>query len=313
MIATLTTLLLLLAPTIPGPRQVPDPTGPVVDAADVLSPATEAMVSRWLASHHHTEGHQVAVLTLPDLGGRTIEAVAVDVARAWGLGHGEADDGVLVLIAVAERQSRIEVGLGLQGVLTDLRAGAILRDVLRPSLAQDDYDTAVSRGIDAILDLLPGGEPGELGRSSGAAEDESFDELPFWGRVGLGLFLSLFLVGVSFFALALGGGGQLALFLIFGNPLAAGLGFVTGPWPYVWGGYVGLFLLLAAFLAFAPAGRAWRKRVGRGFSTGSSAGSTGAGSSSAWSTSDTGSSSSGASSYAGGGGDFDGGGASDDY
>src|SRR5690606_8988155 len=98
-------------------------TGRVVDTAGILSPATEQALEAELAAHEAATTNQVAVLTVPTLGGWTVEQTAYHVFQAWGLGQAGRDNGVLVLIARDERQLRVEVGKGLEGDLTDAQAG----------------------------------------------------------------------------------------------------------------------------------------------------------------------------------------------
>ena len=121
--------LALLAATASGAHalEVPPLTGRVVDRADVLSPATEAALTARLAAHEDSTSNQVVVLTVPSLDGEVLEPYATRVFRTWGLGQAAADNGVLLLVAVDDRQLRIEVGYGLEGDLTDALSGQIIR------------------------------------------------------------------------------------------------------------------------------------------------------------------------------------------
>jgi uncharacterized protein len=137
-------------------QTVPALTGRVVDTADILSPTTEAALTARLAALEDSSTAQVAVLTIPSLGGEVLEEYATEVFRAWGLGQADRDNGVLLLVAHADRQLRIEVGYGLEGDLTDARAGAIIRDEIVPRFRDGDFDAGVIAGVEAIVGSIEG-------------------------------------------------------------------------------------------------------------------------------------------------------------
>jgi uncharacterized protein len=116
-------LLLLAAPATAqqGQQQPAFPrlTGRIVDEAGVLSPAAEAGLARDLEAHERSTGGQVVVATLRSLRGLVVEELANRLFREWRLGGAERDDGALLVVAPRERRVRIEVGYGLEGVLTD--------------------------------------------------------------------------------------------------------------------------------------------------------------------------------------------------
>lgn len=102
-----------------------------------------------------------------------IEQEAIRLARAWKIGRAGADNGVLLLLVERDRKARIEVGYGLEGVLTDALTGIIIAEKIAPALANGDFTTAARTGMDAILAVLhpkplvvPDDKPG-LGSSLG--------------------------------------------------------------------------------------------------------------------------------------------------
>ncbi|MBD0259323.1 MAG: TPM domain-containing protein, partial [Cytophagales bacterium] len=111
-------LLLLAVPGFAG-ITVPKLTGRVNDYAGILSPAAEANLERELKAHEDSTTNQIAVLTVTSLEDEILEEVANQVFNAWGLGQRGKNNGVLLLVAVNDRKLRIEVGSGLEGVLTD--------------------------------------------------------------------------------------------------------------------------------------------------------------------------------------------------
>lgn len=136
--------------------QVPELTGRVVDLADVLSEPAELAITHMSKAHEDSTGNQLAVLTIPSLDGEAIETYSLRVARDWALGSAEQNNGVLLLIAVEDREMRIEVGLGLEGTLTDLRASRILRGDIRTHFRNGDFDAGVSAAVMDIIGVLDG-------------------------------------------------------------------------------------------------------------------------------------------------------------
>jgi len=100
-----------------------------------------------------TTSDQLVIVTLPSLEGRTIEDVGLSLGRRWGVGQKELDNGVLLLVAPNERRVRIEVGYGLEELLTDESAAAIIRDQV-PLFRSGKYADAIILGVDRIDALL---------------------------------------------------------------------------------------------------------------------------------------------------------------
>lgn len=130
------------------------PVGYVNDFAGIISEAQEAELETRLESFTASTGNELAVVTLKSLEGDTIENTAVAVFEQWGIGQKGKDNGVLLLIAPNERELKIEVGYGLEPVLTDSRAGTIIRDVITPKFKQDDYEGGITDGAEALITVL---------------------------------------------------------------------------------------------------------------------------------------------------------------
>lgn len=137
-------------------------TAPVVDAAGVVPDDVERQVSAGLQDYQRRSSRQVAVALVRTIGDRALEDYAIDLARDWGVGTRGEDDGVLLLIVVEDRHVRIEVGRGVEGELTDLESGRIIRERLIPLLRAGDYGGAVRQGTDAIRSALGDEAVGEL-------------------------------------------------------------------------------------------------------------------------------------------------------
>ncbi|MEO8676832.1 MAG: TPM domain-containing protein, partial [Casimicrobiaceae bacterium] len=121
---------LLAAFAAAGAADVPYLTGRVVDNAEILKPATRERVAALAKAHEDKTADQIAVLTVPTLGGESIEEYAGRVFAAWKLGQKGKDNGVLVVVAPKDHKMRIEVGYGLEGTLPDVAASRIIRNVM---------------------------------------------------------------------------------------------------------------------------------------------------------------------------------------
>jgi uncharacterized protein len=145
-----------LAGAAPAAPEFPRLSGRVVDAADMLSPAAEREITELSAAHEQASGNQVVVATVPDLQGYTIEEFGYQLGRFWGIGQKGKNNGVLLLIAKAERKLRIEVGYGLEGELTDAIASNIIATVITPRFKLARFDAGAVDGTRAIIDALGG-------------------------------------------------------------------------------------------------------------------------------------------------------------
>jgi uncharacterized protein len=137
----------------------PQPLGYVNDFAGLISAPVEDRLEAELAAFTASSGSEVALVTLESLKEDTIENTAVALFEQWGIGKKNQDNGVLLLIAAAERELRIEVGYGLEPILTDSRAGAIIREDITPKFKAGDYDGGVSAGVEAIMAVINGVQP----------------------------------------------------------------------------------------------------------------------------------------------------------
>ena len=140
-----------LAPALAQtPLTFPPLEGRVVDAARLLSPAKEQEVTARLEALERDTTDQVVVVTVPSLQRHEIEDYGYRLGRAWGIGRQDKDNGVLLLIAPDEKKVRIEVGYGLEPVLTDAMSTLIIQNAILPSFRQGDYERGIIQGVDAI-------------------------------------------------------------------------------------------------------------------------------------------------------------------
>ena len=289
-------LLIIVMLILPGrlpALEAPPLTGRINDLARVLSPESHQRLEQRLAAFERETSNQVAVLTIPSLQGDDIDRFSIRVAETWKIGQKGRDNGVLLIISQADRKVRIEVGMGLQGVLPDITAGRIIRDVMRPYLQAGDYDQGIAAGVDSIIAATKGefkgaGQPGR--QHSVRKSSPSFITMLLGAAVAVTLFglFSRYLGGVAGAI-----GFPLATYLAF-----PGLGLVT-LLLLALGGLVGGFLLSMVVSGILGGGGGGYGGFGGGWGGGFYGGGGG--------------SSGGGDSFSGGGGDFDGGGSSDDY
>ena len=132
----------------------PPLTGRVVDDAGVLSPQAETELTQELAALEAQTGRQLVVATLPDLQGYEIEDYGYQLLRTWGVGSKERNDGVVLIVAPSERKVRIEVGYGLEPVLTDALSSTIINSEIIPAFKQGNMEQGVVDGARAIVRQL---------------------------------------------------------------------------------------------------------------------------------------------------------------
>lgn len=132
----------------------PPLTGRVVDAAHVLDAGTLAALDAKLAAQEARATDQLVVATIPSLQGTSIEDYANRLFRTWQIGQAKKNNGVLLLVAPSERKVRIEVGYGLEGILTDAVSATIIRNAIVPAFKSGDMAAGIVKGTDAILEIL---------------------------------------------------------------------------------------------------------------------------------------------------------------
>ena len=135
----------------------PKPTGTdiyVQDYAGVLAPQTRQKLNALGRTLDQKTTAQLAVVTVKTLNGAPIEEYALGILRSWGIGNKEKNNGVLILVAVNDRKSRIEVGYGLEGVLPDGLTGRIQDQYMLPYFKQGQYDQGIMNGYVAAAQLI---------------------------------------------------------------------------------------------------------------------------------------------------------------
>lgn len=231
-ISVLFLFLLLLFPVGKGfGLDVPELSGHVNDQADLISSGVELKIENYLREFERSDSTQVAVLTIPSLEGEALDEYSLRVAETWALGQKGKDNGVLLLVAKADRKIKIEVGYGLEGNLTDLMAGRIVDNEITPYFRQGNFEGGIIAGINAISSAVRGEYTGD-GRTVSPKKRRS----P-WGLLGLLLFLGPSLL--RFGALGYRGRGHRRSAMWIGGPFGGGGGFGGGGFSGGGGGFGG--------------------------------------------------------------------------
>jgi uncharacterized protein len=188
----------------------PPLTGRVVDDAGILSSDTQAKLTDLLAQQEKQTGDQVVVATLKSLQGYPIEDYGYQLGRAWGIGQKGKNNGALIIVAPSEHKVRIEVGYGLEGVLTDAQSKVIIDEVMTPAFKQGNYDAGVYNGTLAVLHAIGGANLNASPETVPVQDENSHHGSPL--AFLFGIFVLWLVFGRFFWALllmsAIGGRGR---------------------------------------------------------------------------------------------------------
>lgn len=144
----------------------------VTDLTATLTPEQRAGLESRLRAFDERKGSQLAVLIVPTTQPEAIEQYAIRVVEQWKLGRKKVDDGVLLLVAKNDRSVRIEVGYGLEGVLSDAITKRIINELIVPRFKQGDFFGGIDASVEQMIKLIDGEA---LPAPAGRAGDASFD------------------------------------------------------------------------------------------------------------------------------------------
>ena len=129
----------------------------VVDLSGTLTEQQVAALAEKINKSRLEKDYQIGILIIPTLGTEEyLEGYSLEVARAWGIGDKEKDNGILLLVAKNDRKLRIEVGRGLEGELTDVESGRIIRNVIAPKFKVNNYYGGLEAGVGSIQAQVEG-------------------------------------------------------------------------------------------------------------------------------------------------------------
>ncbi len=265
-------------------QPLPEVSGPVVDTTGSLTTDQIERLTSELRAFVQRKGSQIAIVFVPTTLPEAIEQYSIRLAEAVKVGRSKADDGVLIVVAVQDRKTRIEVGYGLEGAVPDIVANQIRREVMNPYFRVNDFYGGVRAGAAALMKRIDGEALPPPWQGGDARADQTSDPMQWIiialaALFGFGGMLKRALGRVAasgIVATVIGGGAWLLSGVALFGGIAGALAFVFS------------LLLLGRVIDFRPGGGSggWSTGAGRG----------------GWS--------GGGGSWSGGGGSFGGGGAS---
>lgn len=241
--------LLVFFLVLPAQAQTfPAFNGFVVDAANVIPPAEEAALTAKLDNLQKTSGHQLVVATVPSLQDYPIEDYGYRLLRAWGVGLKDINNGAILLVAPNERKVRVEVGYGLEPVLTDAFASVVINERIVPAFKANDMPGGIAAGADALIEQLS--LPDAVAKERLAAAIAEYDKahaarggnnggaplgMAFWAVIAAFVLLSMLRGrGGGRHGRRFGGGGLPIVLWTIANEMQRGRGSSRG-----WGGFGG--------------------------------------------------------------------------
>lgn len=185
------------------PQVPPAPTNSIYiqDYAGVVSPETKSRINSLGSQLAAKTKAQIVVVTTKTLEGAALEEYSLEVLRQWGIGDKTLNNGVLILVAVDDKQSRIEVGYGLEGALPDAKTGRIQDNYMIPYFQKGEYDKGILNGYLTVatevakeykLELKTDAKP--VQQAKAASQEGGWDTLPWWAKIGIAVGVILLLM-----------------------------------------------------------------------------------------------------------------------
>ncbi len=166
----------------------PSLTGRIVDQVGLLSSADRAQIETELAKLEGTSTDQLAIVIVNSLDGYSIEDYAIGLARKWGIGQKDKDNGVVLLVAPTERKVRIEVGRRLEPMLTDTMSKLIIQNAILPGFRRGDFAGGIRAGVRDIKDVLLGDAEAVAKRARGRNQNNITTEEMIMLAIWLAIF-----------------------------------------------------------------------------------------------------------------------------
>jgi len=190
-------LLALIAAPVRAEPQFPPFTGLVTDAANIIPPDREVALEAKLKAFQQQTKRQLVVVTIPDLQDREIADYGYQLGRAWGVGLKDVNNGAILIVAPKEHRVRVEVGYGLEPVLTDAYSSVIVQQKIVPAFKAGDMPGGIEAGVDAIIEQLT--LPDDQAKAKEAEAAKQFDQAHrarSGGHIPIGAIIWIVIVGV---------------------------------------------------------------------------------------------------------------------
>ncbi|MBA2422449.1 MAG: TPM domain-containing protein, partial [Chitinophagales bacterium] len=195
----------------------PNPPRLVNDFANVLAPNERQLLESKLVAYSDSTSNQIAIVIIPSLDGDILEETAYRIGDTWGVGGKDQDNGMVILVAINDRQVTIQTGRGMEGPLPDIITKKIIENIIVPEFKSNNYYVGLDRATDAVMKLAAGEFVDEL-------ENKPADEgLP----AGL-IFLIIIILLIILSRRNRGGGGILSRRGTFMGPILWGGGLGRG-------------------------------------------------------------------------------------
>ena len=166
------------------------PINHVSDYAELITPEWEAQINGLASDIKKNTTVEIAVLTVPSLQGQNIESLAIEVFQDWGVGKKDVDNGLLLLVALEEKEWRIEIGYGLEPLITDAMAGRFGREILAENFRQGDYGKGIYEFVGKIHSTIKGEQDSVAIVSQENPEKKSIGQLLLFLFIGITFVLS---------------------------------------------------------------------------------------------------------------------------
>jgi len=144
------------APPAGGLQPIPKLSARVTDLTGTLTAEQQTRLEQGLAAFESAKGAQLVVLIVPTTAPEEIEGYSIRVVEQWKLGRGKVDDGALLIVAKNDHRVRIEVGRGLEGVLTDAVTNRIIEESITPAFRRGDFYAGIDAGLEQMMKLIQG-------------------------------------------------------------------------------------------------------------------------------------------------------------
>ena len=200
---------------------IPDvklPHSLVNDFANILSDDNKQLLENKLLAFNDSTSNQIYIITVTSIGDYSIEDYALRTARKWKIGQQDKNNGILILISKNDRKVDIEVGYGLESVVSDYDSRHIISELIVPAFKQSNYTLGINDAVDRIIGLIQGTYKTEV------AEKQN-DQPPIELYIILGIIGIIFLYSIIF---GKGGGGGGSTYSSSGSTWSSGGSFSSG-------------------------------------------------------------------------------------
>ena len=197
----------------------PNPPMLVNDMAHMLTESEQNQLERKLEDISNKTSTQITIVTVNDLGGADVSEYAIKLGKAWGVGQSGKNNGVVMLVSLTDHKINISTGKGLEGALTDLQCGLIIRNEIEPAFKEKNYYEGLSKAADAVI-------ASTKGEYKGNGAQQRSKHVPFTAVI-LAIIVIIFIIrmmGRGGGGSSGGGIGNFATGMLLGNMLGGGFG-----------------------------------------------------------------------------------------